>query len=67
MKTAAIILDDWKLAIFKRHLDKAGFKYTEHPGVTAKTLLLKVSYEWTADLAPVVAAANNEAARSKMQ
>lgn len=29
MKTAAIALDAWKLAIFKRHLDTAGYAYGE--------------------------------------
>lgn len=43
MKTAAIAIDNWKLAIFKSHLDRAGYAYTKHPGVTADTLFLKVT------------------------
>jgi hypothetical protein len=41
MLTAGIAIDRWKLAIFKRHLDGAGYGYTEHPGVTADTMLLR--------------------------
>lgn len=32
MKTAGVVIDDWKLPIFKRHLDGAGSKYTEFLG-----------------------------------
>lgn len=65
MKTAAVVIDAWKLPIFKRHLDKAGYKYTENPGVASDTLTLRVSYEWVAQLQPVIVAANDECARSK--
>lgn len=63
MKTAAVCIDSWKLPIFKRHLDEAGYSYTEGPGITDNTLMLKVKYEWAADLTPVVEAANQECAR----
>lgn len=65
MKTAGVAIDKWKLPIFKRHLDKAGYKYTEHPGLTAGTLLLKVEYAWVATLKPVIEAAEAECAKSK--
>lgn len=45
MKTAAIAIDRWKLPVFKRRLDAAEFAFTEHPGVTADTMILKVPYE----------------------
>ena len=61
MKTAAVVIDDWKLPIFKRRLDDAGCAYTEGRGVTAGTLILRVQYKWLADLKPIVEAANNEA------
>lgn len=65
MKTAAVIIDDWKLATFKKHLDAANYKFTQHPGVTKDTLTLRVSYEWVAKLQPVIEAANAECARIK--
>jgi hypothetical protein len=57
---AGIVLDDWKLPIFKRHLDAAGFTYTEHPGLTAGTLILNVPFEDQSKLTPIVRAANTE-------
>jgi hypothetical protein len=65
MKTAGVAIDHWKLSIFKKHLDGAGYSYTEHPGVTADILLLKVKYEWVADLQPIIEAANTECANAK--
>lgn len=59
MKTA-IALDAWKLAIFKRHLDAAGYSYTEHPGLTADMLILKVKTERVSDLQKVVERAMKE-------
>lgn len=63
MKTAAVLIDSHKLLVFKKHLDAAGFKYTEQAGPTPDTLLLKVEYEWVSQLQPVIVAANTEAAR----
>jgi hypothetical protein len=60
MKTAGIAIDDWKLAIFKRHLDAAGYVYTEHPGLTKGTLLLKVQTDFIAPLKTVIEAAQKE-------
>jgi len=60
MKTAGVVIDDWKLPIFKRHLDEAGCTYTEHPGITDGTLTLRVQYEWVATLKPIIEAANEE-------
>lgn len=64
---AAVAIDDWKLEVFKKHLDDAGYRYEQLPGLTAGTIILKVSYDRIKDLAPVVKAANDEARRSKMQ
>lgn len=63
---AAIALDKWKLPIFKKHLDKAGFKYTKHPGLTKDSVTLTVKTESISRLKPVVIAANSEAARTKV-
>ena len=66
MKRVAICIDAWKLPIFKKKLFEHAFDYDEHPGVTEDTLTLTV---WTFDvelLAEVVQAANDEAAKSKL-
>lgn len=56
---AGVVIDDWKLPIFKRHLDAAGYKYTQHP-FTENTLTLKVTCEWVHKLQPIIKAANDE-------
>lgn len=65
-KLAAIVLDNWKLPIFKRHLDAAGYKYEEPVRFTAGTSTLKVRYEWVHELKPVIEAAANECAEMKL-
>ena len=37
---AGIAIDAWKLTIFKKHLDDAGYEYTEHPGLTPNGKML---------------------------
>ncbi|MCX4186732.1 hypothetical protein [Methylophaga sp. OBS4] len=65
MMTAGVAIDAWKLAIFKKHLDDAGYEYTEHPGVTKNTLLLQVKTVSAKDLKPVIQNANTECAQWK--
>lgn len=65
MKTAGIIIDAYKLPVFKRVLDASGYKYTEHKGPSSDTLILKVEYAWVHALKPVIEQANKEAALSK--
>lgn len=65
MKTAAVVLDSWKLPVFKKRLDRAGFSYEQAPGLTADTITLRVKYEWVADLQPIIEAANKECAARK--
>lgn len=65
MKTAAVCIDDWKLPVFKKHLDAAGYSYTEHPGITKDALTLRVKYEWVANLKPIIEAANLECANAE--
>lgn len=65
MKTAGVAIDDWKLPIFRKHLDSAGYAYTEHAGLTEGTSMLKVKCEWIAALRPVIEAADGECARLK--
>lgn len=65
MKTAAVVIDDWKLPIFAKHLDAAGYNYEKHPGLAKGTLTLRVKYEWVAAIQPVIEAANKECANAK--
>lgn len=62
MKTAAVAIDSWKLPVFKRHLDEAGYKYRVLKGVIRGTMFLRVQCEWLSDLKPVIEAANRECA-----
>ena len=64
---AAIVIDDWKLPIFERHLAQAGYAYEKGPGLTANTLLLTVKTENVEALGVVVKAANTEAAMTGAQ
>jgi hypothetical protein len=64
-KTAAVVLDAWKLPIFKNHLDAAGFKYEEPIPFTDGTLLLNVHFEWVHQLQPIVKAAQHECAAQR--
>lgn len=59
---AAIAIDDWKLPIFKRHLEAAGYTFTQSVGFTPSTLLLAVAHDDLGALHGVVKAANTEAA-----
>lgn len=63
--TAGVVLDDWKLPVFKKHLDAAGYKYDEPVPFTDGTLTLKVHYEWVHKLKPIIEAAQRECAKSK--
>jgi hypothetical protein len=63
---AGIAIDDWKLPIFKQHLDKAGYRYEQAPGLTAGTLTLIVLTSDVKKLEAVVRAANQEARKSKL-
>lgn len=66
MQKAGIMLDDWKLSIFKKHLDDAGFEYEQSPGITEDTLLLTVETDDLYALSVIVKKANDKAAKSKM-
>lgn len=65
MKTAAVVIDKWKLPIFSKHLKEAGYSYDTAPGLTADTHTLKVQYEWVAKLQPIIEAAQKECAGLK--
>jgi hypothetical protein len=61
---AAVAMDAWKLPIFKKHLDAAGYQYDEPVPLTLdnETLVLTVHCEWVHKLQPIVEAANRECA-----
>ncbi len=61
---AAVMIDDWKLPIFERHLSQAGYVYQKGPGLTAGTLSLYVQTQDVVPLGVVVRAANEEARRT---
>lgn len=64
MKTAAFVIDDWKLPIFKRHLDQAGYAFENAGAFTAGTTILKVETDNLEALATVARAAAKEAAQT---
>jgi hypothetical protein len=61
-KKAAVCVDDWKLPIFRRHLDAAGYTYEEPVPYLMGTSILQVHYEWVHKLQPIVEAAQRECA-----
>lgn len=65
MKIAGVGLDDWKLPIFRKHLDAAGYKYDEPVPFTNGTLVLRVHYEWVHELQPIIEAAQKECAEKR--
>ena len=65
MKKVGIVLDDWKLPIFKRRLDKAGYKCENFNGPGQNIITLTVMAKTITEVQPIIAAANNEAAQSK--
>lgn len=62
---AAIGIDEWKLPIFKRHLDAAGYEWVNAGNLTPDTLILTVMSNDKDALEKVVRAANLEAATRK--
>jgi hypothetical protein len=62
---AGIAIDAWKLPIFERHLQQAGYSFENKGAFTDDTLILHVITDNQTALATVVKAANDEAARTK--
>lgn len=58
---AGIAIDHWKLPIFQRHLDQAGYKYTQSKVIVEGVLILTVETTNQTALAIVVDKANREA------
>ena len=63
-KTAAIVLDDWKLPIFDRRLKQAGYSFTNAGAFMPGSLILQVETTNLVALGVVVKAANDEAAQT---
>ena len=64
MKKAAVVIDNWKLSIFERHLQQSGYAFTNAGQLTACSLVLHVHTENLVALVEVVKAANTEAAQT---
>jgi len=64
-KKAAVCVDDWKIPIFRKHLDAAGCKYDEPVPFVDRSSILKVHYEWVHVLQPIIEAAQKECAKLK--
>lgn len=66
---AGIIIDDWKLEIFKKRLDEAEYKYTVEAGLTPATISIMVEYGAgmcnVQKLTSLVDFANTEAANTR--
>lgn len=65
MKTGAVVLDRWKLSIFKKHLDAAGYKYEGPDTFSTETVVLRVYCEYLHELQPIIEAAQRECAQQK--
>lgn len=64
MPKAAVAIDNWKLPIFERHLQQAGYSFERTDGLTEDAMILTVTTENLVALGEVVKAANTEAART---
>lgn len=61
MKKAAVVIDNWKLPIFERHLTQAGYNFQNTGSFTEDSLVLQVMTENLTALEAVVRAAHTEA------
>lgn len=64
---AEVVLDDWKLPIFKKHLDKAGYTYEQFSGPTQGCITLSVETEFISTLQPVIEKCQTESAKRKKE
>ena len=66
MQKAGVVIDDWKLKIFTEELNKGGFEFTQHPGVTDDTLILQVMTPSAEALTPTIQTAQERCAALKL-
>jgi hypothetical protein len=64
-KTAAVAVEEWKVPIFRKHLDEAGYAYEGPTPLRPGIVVLKVRYEWVHELKPVIEAAQRECHASR--
>lgn len=64
VKKVGIVIDDWKLPIFERHLKQAGYTFENKGVFHAGTLVLRVSTTNVEAMRAVVSAANSEAGQT---
>ena len=64
LKKSAIVIDNWKLPIFQRHLEQSGYSYKSDSGITPNTLTLFVFTTNLDALSTVLGAANKEAKKT---
>lgn len=62
---AGIVVDDWKLPVFRRHLEDAGFEYEDGGPVKGATTLLTVQTYNILSLKAVLEKAEKECQRRK--
>lgn len=62
---AAIVVDNWKLPVFRRRLKKAGYEYEDGGGLTSDTTVLTVETSNLLALKKVLEKCQSETARSR--
>lgn len=61
---AGIVVDDWKLPVFRKRLTDAGYAYTDAGGFTHDTTVLTVEYSNVLHLKGIVEECQAECART---
>lgn len=61
----AIVLDDWKLPIFKETLDNEGYEYSEAKGPTPGCITISIETNNVNKLAPIIKKMNKKARKFK--
>lgn len=64
LRIVAILIDEWKLNIFERHLKQAGYAFETVGHLTESILVLRVGTTNPIALGELVMAANTEAVRT---
>lgn len=65
MKTAGVVVENWKVQTFRTYLERASYTFDEVAGPVADTTMLRVRFEAGAEaaLASVVESAQEECRR----
>lgn len=62
---AGIVVDDWKLPVFRKRLTEAGFTYTDAGGLTHDTTVLTVQTDDLPRLQRVIQRCQNECRKGR--